>query len=48
MGNYCVNRSGKIWNITKVNGGTEVIGKLYPNEIFAWTGDWPGIVNQTS
>jgi len=42
MGNYCVNRSGKIWNITKVNGGTEVIGKLYPNEIFAWTGDWPG------
>ena len=42
MGNYCVNRSNQVWNITRSNGGTDVIGKLYPNEIFAWVGGWEG------
>ena len=42
MGNYCVNRSGRTFTITRTNGGSDVIGTLYPNEIFAWTGGWNG------
>ncbi len=42
MGNYCVNRSGRTFTITRTNGGSDVIGTLYPNEIFAWTGSWNG------
>ena len=42
MENYCVNRINQAWNSTRLNGGTDVIGKLYPNEIFVWIGGWEG------
>lgn len=39
-----VNRTGKTHNIYRTNGcaTNEVIGTLYNNEVFTWTGEWPG------
>ena len=38
MGTLFVNKSGRAFKITRTNGGSDVIGTLPVNAIFAWTG----------
>lgn len=43
MGNFCINRSGKTWDVHLSNAiDSEVIGLINENEVFAWTGGWNG------
>ncbi len=40
MGTLFVNKSGRAFKITRTNGGSDVIGTLPVNAIFAWTDSW--------
>ena len=40
MGTLFVNKSGCAFKITRTNGGSDVIGTLPVNAIFAWTDSW--------
>ena len=42
MGTLFVNKSGRAFKITRTNGGSDVIGTLPVNAIFAWTDSWAG------
>ena len=42
MGTLFVNKSGRAFKITRTNGGSDVIGTLPVNAIFAWTDSWDG------
>ena len=44
MGTVKVNRTGKKYNVYRTNGCTsdEIIGTIYNNEVFTWTGEWSG------
>jgi hypothetical protein len=42
MGTLFVNKSGCAFKITRTNGGSDVIGTLPVNAIFAWTDSWAG------
>ncbi len=42
MGKYLINRSGKNLTVTKTNGGSDVIGTIKPNEVYANTHEWSG------
>ncbi len=42
MGRYLINRSGKNLTVTKTNGGSDVIGTIKPNEVYANTHAWAG------
>ena len=37
-----VNRTGRSYGIYDTNAMTNRIGTLYNNEVFVWTGEWPG------
>ena len=37
-----VNRTGKSFGIYETNAMTKKIGTLYNNEVFVWTGEYPG------
>ncbi len=44
MGIVKVNRTGKKFSVYKSNGASrdEIIGTIYNNEVFTWTGKWEG------
>ena len=44
MGIVKVNRTGKKYNVYRSNAcnSDEIIGTIYNNEVFTWTGEWSG------
>lgn len=42
MRTICINRSGRTLPVTRVNGGSDVIGCLNLNDVFTLTHGWTG------